>query len=59
MTLLIEIIENNDPTAFKTEVNTFLATLNPKNVLDIFIEMEVIGKYGAEKFYSATIFYKT
>ncbi len=44
---------------FEDQLNTFLSTLDPKNVLDIMVDVEKIGKYGQETTYYALIIYKT
>ncbi len=58
MALQVKVIQKEDITVFEIDTNTFLSTLDPKNVMDFFFSYDTIGKYGQEKFFTSAILYK-
>lgn len=45
--------------SLEERVNTFLATLDVKNVMDVQVNLSKTGKYGENPVFSALIMYKT
>jgi hypothetical protein len=55
----IKTFEADTLTALDTDVNTFLATKDPKDVLDTLVHAFSSAKYGTAKTYVATVVYKS
>ena len=47
-----------DGSSLEEIMNVFLATLAPKDVLDVLTETESTGKYGANTTHTGTVVYK-
>ena len=48
-----------DGSSLEEQMNTFLATLDAKNVLDVLKESGSVGKYGLNTTHFGTIIYRT
>lgn len=48
-----------DGSSLEEQINTFLATLNPKDVLDVEITSALSGKYGQNEQHFGVVVYKT
>lgn len=53
-----KIIEADTAAELETAVNTFLETLDPKNVLDAMLSSFASSKYGQTKTFTAMVIYK-
>jgi hypothetical protein len=47
-----------DGTSLEEQVNLFLGTLDPKNIIDVMFAFSQTGKYGSQTTYTATVVYK-
>mgnify|MGYP001559151857 CR=1 FL=1 len=48
-----------DGTSLEEPLNTFLATLDPKNVIDVLVESHATGKYGITTTHFASVVHRT
>lgn len=53
-----KIFEAESALALETAVNAFLATLEPKDVLDTMLSAFASSKYGQTKTFTAMVIYK-
>lgn len=54
----VKTFEAEDTSSLDTAVNTFLATLNVKDVLEVLRSSFSSAKYGTNKTHTATVVYK-
>jgi hypothetical protein len=58
MVIKHKTFESDTAATLDTAVNTFLATLDTKNVLDVMASAFASSKYGETKTFTTTVIYK-
>jgi hypothetical protein len=57
--VVTKTFSNETLSTLESDLNTFLATLDPKNVLDVIFTFSATSKYGMNTTYTALVVYKS